>query len=234
MLVLAVLLVVVLPQVPIVSWVLRPLGWLGTLAHETGHGLGAVCMGGHIDRIHVFVDGSGVAYASFPRSEPWRRAFVSVGGLVGPAVASVALLWTGLGSRLAKAGLLLLGLALWLEAATVTQGFATAVALGWGTVAVVAGWRLPGSIARLGTLVVAVQLALQVYRGSGYLFTAEAHTAGGTMPSDVANIASALGGHYLLWGVAVGLLDIALLGLGLAGFFFGDRLFYRGARTAQV
>ena len=220
----AVVVVVVLPRVPFVQLVLLPLTWLGTLAHETGHGLAALAIGGELDSIEVFMNGSGVAHASRPGHPAWLGAVVSVGGLVGPAVVSVGLLWMGLGPRLARAGLVLLGLALLAEAAVYTQGFATLVALGWGVVALGAGWKLPGQVARLGVLVVAVQLALQVYRGSDYLFVAEAHTSAGTLPSDVANVASALGGHYLLWGVAIGLLDIVLLGVGLAGFFFGDRV----------
>ncbi|MCB9690065.1 MAG: M50 family metallopeptidase [Alphaproteobacteria bacterium] len=143
---------------------------------------------------------------------------------MGPAVASAGLLWTGLGPRLARVGLVVLGVALLIEAATVTQGFATAIALGWGALALSGGWRLPGEVARLAVLVVAVQLALHVYRGSGYLFAAEANTGAGLLPSDVVNVADALGGHYLLWGVGVGALDVALLGVGLVGFFFGDRV----------
>ena len=73
-------------------------------------------------------------------------------------------------------------------------------------------------------LVVAVQLALHVYRGSGYLFAAEANTGAGVFPSDVMNVADALGGHHLMWGAGVGALDVVLLGVGLVGFFFGDRV----------
>ncbi|MCB9690066.1 MAG: M50 family metallopeptidase [Alphaproteobacteria bacterium] len=76
----AVVIVVLLPRVPLISVVLRPLAWLGTLAHETGHGLGAVAMGGHLDSVQVFTDGSGVAHASYPSVEPVRRAVVSIAG----------------------------------------------------------------------------------------------------------------------------------------------------------
>lgn len=229
-LVAAVVIVVLLPRVPLISMVLRPLAWLGTLAHETGHGLGAAAMGGHIDSIQVFTDGSGVAHASGAAPGPVSSAVVAVSGLVGPAVASVGLLWTGLGPRLARVGLVLLGLSLVLAAATVTQGFATVVALGWGAVALVAGVALPGDVARLGVLVVSVLLALHVHRSSGYLFAAEAHTGAGTMPSDVVNVADALGGHYLMWGVGVGGLDVLLLAVGLLGFYLGDRVHGRIAR----
>lgn len=220
----AVLAVVVLPRVPGIQLLLRPLGWLGTLLHETGHALAILALGGHVTSVNVFFDGSGVVYgARAPGSPAWHQALVSIAGLVGPAVGSVALLWAGLGPRLARAALASLGVALWLEAATLTQGFATGVALGWGGLALLAAARLPAEVLRLGTLVVAVQMALHVVRGSGYLFAAEAHLAAGPIPSDVANVATSLGGHYLLWGLLIGALDVLLLGVGLVAFFLGDR-----------
>lgn len=222
-LLIAVVIAVVLPRIPFVAWVQLPLGWLGTLAHETGHALGALAVGGEVSGIEMFFNGSGVAHSSCPAEPLWYRAVISLAGLVGPAVVSAGLLWAALGPRLVRVCVGLLGAALWVEAFTLTQGFATVIALSWGSMALLAAWKLPGRLLRLGTLVVAVQLALQVYRGSGYLFVAEAHTGAGVLPSDVASIASSLGGHYLLWGVGVGLLDLLLLGVGLLGFFFGER-----------
>ena len=222
-LLIAVVIAVVLPRIPFVAWVQLPLGWLGTLAHETGHALAALAVGGEVSGIEVFLNGSGVTHSSYTRYVPWYLAITAVAGLVGPAVVSAGLLWASLGPRLVRVCVGLLGAALWVEAFTLTQGFATMIALSWGTIALLAAWKLPGRLLRLGTLVVAVQLALQVYRGSGYLFVAEAQTGAGALASDVANLASSLGGHYLLWGVGVGLLDLLLLGVGLLGFFFGER-----------
>jgi hypothetical protein len=219
----AVVAVLVVQRIPFVGWLLMPLTWLGTLVHETGHALGALAVGGTVSSVEVFANGSGVAHAQLASHEPWRRAVVSVSGLVGPAVASLGLLWTGLGPRLAKLGAAVVGVGLCVLALTLTEGLATAVALGWGLLALVLALRMRGEWVRLLVLVVAVQLALQVYRGSGYLFVGEAHIDGRVLRSDVGNLADALGGHYLLWGLAVGLLDVALLGLGLLGFFRGDR-----------
>jgi len=226
---LAVVVVILLPRVPYVHWLLRPLGWLGTLVHETGHAMGAWAMGGVVSYVEVFPNGSGVAATSVGTS-PWRRAVVAAGGLVGPAVASVGLLWLGLGPRIARVGLGLLGLFLLGLAAFFTKGFATPIAVGWGAVALVCAWKLSGEWARIGVLVVSVQLALHVYRKSDYLFMAEATTGAGTITSDVGQIALRLGGHYLMWGVAIGVLDVVLLGVGLLGFFFGDRLVARFQR----
>lgn len=225
----AVVAVVLLPRVPFVNFLLLPLAWLGTLVHESGHALGCFAVGGEPQSVQVFVNGSGLAPSQLVNPEPWEWAVVSISGLVGPAVASAGLLWLGLGPRLARVGLGLLGVALLAEAVLLTQGFATAVAVGWGLVALLGAWRLHGEVVRLGVLVVAVQLALHVYRGSGYLFAGVAHTGAGVFPSDVSNVATALGGHHLMWGVAIGLLDVVLLGVGLLGFFFGDRLLSRGS-----
>jgi hypothetical protein len=233
-LVVAVVAVVALPRVPFVHLLLLPLAWLGTLVHETGHALGAMAIGGEVESVRVFAYGSGVARSSLPPGVPWAPAFVATCGLVGPAVASVVLLWTGLGPRLARVGMALLGCGLWLEAATLTQGFATAVALGWGAIALLAAWRLHPSVTRLGTLVVAVQLALHVYRGSGYLFMPVAVTGAGILRSDVATIAETLGGHWLLWGALIGGIDVLLLGIGLLGFFFGDRLLHLLGASAET
>lgn len=211
----AVAVVLGLPHVPLLSSVLLPLSWLGTLAHEVGHGLGAIAVGGSITSVEVFWNGSGVAFTSFPRGVPWHRAVVSASGLIGPAVASVVLLVGSLRALLARLTVAALGCAMIGVALLFAKGLATLVSAGWGLVFLVAAWRLPQPALRLATMVVAVQLALQVYTGSGYLFAAQAHTSAGVMPSDVANMASALGGPAVLWGVVVGVLDVVLLALGL-------------------
>src|SRR3954447_12668042 len=90
-LVVAALLSVILPAIPFVSVLLRPLVWLQTFAHESGHGLTALLLGADTFSLRVFADGSGTA--------PWRAAhlalpvdetaaIVAAGGLVGPAVAA--------------------------------------------------------------------------------------------------------------------------------------------------
>ena len=45
----AVVAVVLLPRVPGIQLLLLPLGWLGTLIHETGHALGVLALGGEVE-----------------------------------------------------------------------------------------------------------------------------------------------------------------------------------------
>jgi hypothetical protein len=226
----AAVIVLVLPHVPVASLLVRPLVWLSTLAHEGGHGVGAMLVGGTFKSLEIWPDASGVATSSYDASVPVRRAVVAAGGLLGPAVVAVLLLWLGLSARLARAGVVVAALAS-LALLSVTTGFATLLVLAFAAacvaVAVVSSSSSPLSLARLFLLVLAVDLSLSVFSRADYLFVGEAQTGGGTMPSDVAQVAMALGGHYLLWGALIGLGSVLLLALGLLGFFAGDTALHR-------
>lgn len=221
---------VVLPHVPLLSLLVRPLVWLSTLAHEGGHGVGALLVGGSFKSLQIWPDASGVATSSYDAAVPVKRAIVAAAGLLGPAVVAVGLLWLGLSARLARVGVVLAAVCS-LSLLAVTSGFATLVVLGFAAVAVAVGvvskTPQPLSPARLFLLVLAVELALAVFSRADYLFVGEAKTGAGTMPSDVAQVATALGGHSLLWGALIGLLSVLLLVLGLAGFFVGDEALHR-------
>jgi hypothetical protein len=220
----------VLPHVPLASLLVRPLVWLSTLAHEGGHGVGAVLVGGTFKSLEIWPDASGVATSSYDASVPGKRALVAAAGLLGPAVVAVLLLWLGLSARLARVGVVVTALAS-LALLSVSTGFATLVVLAFAgacvAVALASSSSQPLSLARLFLLVLAVDLALAVFSRADYLFVAEAQTGGGTMPSDVAQVAMALGGHHLLWGALIGLVSVLLLALGLGGFFIGDLALHR-------
>ncbi|HEY1099422.1 MAG TPA: hypothetical protein VGF99_10855, partial [Myxococcota bacterium] len=87
---------------------------------------------------------------------------------------------------------------------------------------------------RLAVLVLAVELQAAVVSRADYLFVAEAHTGAGVMPSDVQQIATALGGHHLAWGVGIAIVSLALFVVGLAGFMLGDRLTSSWARRQTM
>jgi hypothetical protein len=62
------------------------------------------------------------------------------------------------------------------------------------------------------------QLALSVFSRGDYLFTEVAQTGMGAMPSDTAQMATALGGPYWLWGLACGAFSITVLAAGVLWF----------------
>src|SRR5687768_11466221 len=77
--------------IPYGWYVAYPLMLISTLVHELGHGVAAVLMGGDFHEYRMWADGSGVATSSGVGSGA-ARAFVSAGGLCGPAVAAAVCL----------------------------------------------------------------------------------------------------------------------------------------------
>jgi len=201
----------VLPHVPILRMLAWPLVWVGTLAHELGHGVAGMVVGRRFDRFVVRMDGSGVAHTA-GTTAGWELAFTAAGGLVGPALVALVCLALSRGEATARLGLIAVGAGLlvsapWLVGSLFTAALVLAVAAGtlwlgwWGRQA-----------ARLGLAFLGVQLAVQVWTRSDYLFVA--HTTRGSR-SDVGAIADALGGPYWLWGGIMGTLSLAVLAVGL-------------------
>ena len=68
-----------------------------------------------------------------------------------------------------------------------------------------------------------VQLSLSVFSRADYLFTREAVTATGTVPSDVSQIAEALILPYWFWGACCGALSVAVLLVALVIYLRGPQ-----------
>ena len=94
----------VLPHIPSGRWAWWPLMLLSTLAHELGHGLAAVTVGGDFVSLQMFADGSGVA-ATAHSGGRMVRAVVSAGGLVGPAIVAGGLFFLARTERRARVSL---------------------------------------------------------------------------------------------------------------------------------
>ena len=193
----------------------RPLLWLSTWAHELGHCVAAVVAGGRCEALTLYADGSGVA--------PWSgdigrlgRAFISAGGLCGPAVAAAVLFVLAGGPRKARAGLLLFaGAMLASGALLVRTPFGLAFVAAFGLACALVAWRASAAVAQPVVAFLAVQLSLSVYSRADYLFVASAHTGAGTFPSDVAQMAENLLLPYWFWGGVCGAFSLATLLVGL-------------------
>lgn len=231
----AVVVVVVLPNVPLVSLLVRPFVWLSTLMHEGGHAAASLLVGGGCDKLQVFFDTSGLMTRARGVDAPWKDAAISLGGLIGPAIASAFFCAAGVVPAVARAALVVTGVVCVAVAALFADGFGVFVCLGWGAVFVAAGVFLAGLRASIAVLVFAVDLAGSVFSRSDYLFAATARTASGELPSDVANIARALGGHHLLWGTGIAMTSVILLAAGVFVFLAGDHLLVRwSARRSRA
>jgi hypothetical protein len=215
MLILSAVITVILYQVQQLYYVAYPLLLLSTLVHEMGHGLTALLVGAQFDQFTMHSDGSGVAHWS---GEVGRiaRAMISIGGLVGPAVAAAigfAAGRTEKGARSFLCGLgffLLLSMALW-----VRGGFALLFVGVVAAVCLLIAWKASVDIAQAVLLFLSVQLAFSCFSRGSYLFTEYADTAGGRMPSDVAHVAEALFLPYWFWGGVCALISVLVVAWGI-------------------
>ena len=188
-----------------------PLILLSTLAHEMGHGLAAVLVGGDFHKFYLHADASGVAYTS--TNGNLAGAFVSAGGLVGPAI--VGALFFAMAHR-AKALFFVLGLGLVLAEIFVVRNLFGLTFV--GGVALIFLWLASSAgkgVQQIAAYFVGIQLALSVFSRGDYLFTPTAQTSSGSMPSDVAHIAEALLLPYWVWGGLCGAFSLFCLVIGI-------------------
>ncbi len=205
--------------VPYGRVVAYPLMLLSTLAHEMGHGISAVLLGGSFEQFQMWPDGSGKAELRV-RDSALAQALVAAGGLVGPAVAAAIGFALGRTERGARVALYALAVLLALALLLVVRNI-------FGVVFVVIGlagcsfaaWKASGEIAQLLLVFLAVQLALSVFSRGDYLFAESAQTADGLMPSDVGQMAAALWLPYWFWGLVCGGLSAAVLLYGAPAYW---------------
>lgn len=214
----AVGLTVVLYWVPFARLLGRPLVWFSTFAHEMGHGLAAVAVGSRFVSFKMWADASGVASHTASGSA-LGSAVISAGGLIGPAVLAAVFFAMARRARLSRIGLTLFAVGCVAALVLVVRNpfggfFVGSLALVLGALA----WRGSALTSQVALVFLAIQLALSVFSRGDYLFVATATTGAGSMPSDVAQMATALGGPYWMWGAIVGAFSVLVLVLGLRGF----------------
>jgi hypothetical protein len=198
----------------------RPFLLLSTLAHEMGHGLTAVLLGGRFQRFAMWSNGAGVTEMDLAGFGRIRQALTIAGGLVGPAVAAALFFTLGRTSRGAHMCLLVLGLLLVVAEILVVRN-----AFGFAFVGVVAATCLlvalrgTPSVAQMCVVFVAVQLALSVFSRADYLFVREARNPTGVYASDVQRIAELFWLPYWIWGALCGALSLAALAWGVRVFW---------------
>ncbi len=209
--------------VPYGRWVGYPLLLISTVVHELGHGVAGWLVGARFDSFRMYADGSGVALVTGDEGR-LARAFVSAGGLCGPAVLSAVALVMARRPLGARVFLLVMGAALAvIDALLVRSLFALLFIGALAAVAIVIAAKAPDWGSQLTLSVLAVQLGLSVFSRGDYLFTDVARTSAGDFPSDVANMSSALFLPYWFWGGACGLFSVAMLALGVWLFLRGLR-----------
>jgi hypothetical protein len=108
-LLLAAVALLLLMNVPYGNYILYPFTIFSTWIHEMCHGLAAIALGGEIERIRIFSDGSGLAYTRHP-SGRIPTAIVASAGYVGTSVIGAVMLLARNRKHAGTVGLAALGL----------------------------------------------------------------------------------------------------------------------------
>jgi hypothetical protein len=200
-----------IPQAHVVAY---PLMLISTLVHELGHGIAAILAGGHFEQFVMSRDGSGVAMHAGAYG-PFAKAFISAGGLVGPALAAGIFLAVARRPRWARAALGAFGLFLAVSLLFWVRGSFAPIFVGvLAAVCVAIAVKASDGIGQLTLVFLATQLALSVYSRGDYLFedyVAGQMTSGKTSPSDVQIMSDSIGMPYWFWGITCAAFSAAVL-----------------------
>ena len=205
-------------QIPVFGLIGHILLLFSTLAHELGHGLTTLFLGGDFQSLKIHWDASGETASAY-RPGAFRAAAIAAGGLVGPSFAASFLFWAARGNdRRLRWTTQILGVLLVLVGVLTGRSiWALVFTVGLGPLLVLAGRRLGRQGLEAAVVFIGVQLGLSVFTRSDYLFT---QWAGPGLPSDVAQIANNLLLPYWFWGVLCGAISLGVL-------FWGFRCYTR-------
>jgi hypothetical protein len=210
-LLLALLVLLGMHYMPGSGLILYPLMLFDTMVHEMGHGLTALLLGGKLDKLELFTDGSGLAHCAV--RYPWQEALVAAGGLLGPPFMAAFAFAAARRPRAARIwvlgmGAFLLGCLIGFVRGGMAWPFLLLISLGLLAI----GIRGRTQWVQVTTLVLGLELAVLTYSRSDYLFVGSATINGATQVSDVGAIAAALVLPYWFWGGVIGLFSALMIG----------------------
>jgi hypothetical protein len=201
--------------VPLGSTLLYPLTLFTTWVHEMGHGMSALIVGGDFSELVINANAGGTAWAG--AAHGWPDALVAAGGLLAPPLLGAVILATVHGPRRARALLIFLVLAI--VASLILYVRSTVGIVAMSAVAVALAWAAFGAFRENPERRVLVAQFLAVILGVdtltrmvGYAFMGK---LGSGQRSDVGHIADNLGGHHVLWGLAITAIALGALALGV-------------------
>ena len=213
-LLIAVVVVLSLPALPLGRYLVYPFLILTTWFHEMGHGLTALATGQHFERLRIYADGSGVAESLVSiDASAFTRAAIAAGGPLAPCVAGAALIVASAHERALRPALWALAIAIFATTILYVRsptGYAvlplSAACLGF------AAWRAPDALVRFTLQFIGLLGAMSMLRDFDYLFTEFAVIAGRRQLSDTGQIEAALLLPHWVWAVLI--LAIAALAVG--------------------
>jgi len=216
-LIIAAVLVMVLPGLPLGNYLIYPFTILTTWFHEMGHGLTALALGLDFERLVIFPSGSGYAESS-ARTEvsSISSALIAAGGPIGPAFAGALLILAS--SRhtmwrpalLVLAGVIALSVLIWVRSQTGLIVLPlVAAALAW------VAWRGRDWLKLFALQFLGVLGAMSMFRDWDYLFSERTVIGGRPMLSDTGAIEAGLFLPHWLWAILIIAASAAMIGASL-------------------
>jgi hypothetical protein len=231
-LILAVVVVLALPSLPLGTYLSYPFVILTTWFHEMGHGMTALALGQDFEQLQIFADGSGVAQSRIVAdlSAP-ARAAIAAGGPLAPCFVGSALILASAHERLWRPALWAMAAALFASVIIYVRspvGFFVLplVAAGIGLMA----WRGPRALTRFTLQFLGVLGAMSMLRDFNYLFTESAIVGGRRMLSDTGQIEAALFLPHWVWAGLILAICAASVGASLKYALNEQRLTGRPAK----
>lgn len=188
------LLSIILWQIPCGNYILYPFTILTTWFHEMGHGVTALLLGGHFDKLELFVNGSGIASMSGSLyGGNIGAALVAAGGPLGPTIIGFCFLVLSKKDRNNN-------IILWLSLIMMILSLLIWVRTWFGVLFLIVFAGLIFLVNILGSKNVkrnfvrflGVQGFLSIYVSFGYLFSSGAGIGGSSYVSDTGKIAEYL------------------------------------------
>lgn len=216
-LVVAGLVVSLLPALPFGAYLSYPFHILTTWFHEMGHGMTAIVLGQHFERLVIFPNGSG--YAEYQLEGSASRsvaAAIAAGGPLAPCAAGAGLIIASAHPRAWRpvlwvaAAVIMLSVGIWVRSAT-----------GWWALPLVAAilalvaWRGSPAWERFTLQFVGVMGAASMLQDFNYLFTEQAVIGGQAVLSDTGQIAAVLGLPHWFWAGVILALSALMVGAAL-------------------
>jgi hypothetical protein len=213
-LLLAGLVVVMLPALPLGNYLIYPFVILTTWFHEMGHGLTAMATGQEFRQLMIFASGSGVAESRLAAdSLPWVQAAIAAGGPLAPCVVGGALILASANPKLWRPALWLMAAAIFVSVIIWVRspvGYAVLPLVG-ACLALIA-WRAKPAFTRFALQFLGILAAMSMLRDFHYLFTREAVIEGRAVLSDTGQIAAVTGLPHWLWAAVILLVSAVMVG----------------------
>lgn len=213
-LLLAGLVVVMLPALPLGNFLIYPFVILTTWFHEMGHGLTAMATGQEFRQLMILASGSGVAESRLAADcPPWVQAAIAAGGPLAPCVVGAALILASANPKLWRPALWLMAAAIFVSVIIWVRspvGYAVLPLVG-ACLALIA-WRAKPAFTRFALQFLGILAAMSMLRDFHYLFTREAVIEGRAVLSDTGQIAAVTGLPHWLWAAVILLVSAVMVG----------------------